>query len=79
MGSAVALTSIASLPSVADTTCNFFHRNIWPHFEQFEEGILNICLSVLDNSLNFHRDPATDVAPQKRPQIYWPGSECNGE
>ncbi|XP_007465489.1 PREDICTED: protein-glutamine gamma-glutamyltransferase E [Lipotes vexillifer] len=38
------------------------------NYGQFEEGILNICLSLLDNSLNFRRDPATDVAHRDDPQ-----------
>ncbi|XP_052507146.1 protein-glutamine gamma-glutamyltransferase E [Budorcas taxicolor] len=38
------------------------------NYGQFEEGILNICLSVLDNSLNFRRDPATDVANRNDPK-----------
>uniref|UniRef100_A0A8B9XRP2 protein-glutamine gamma-glutamyltransferase n=1 Tax=Bos mutus grunniens TaxID=30521 RepID=A0A8B9XRP2_BOSMU len=38
------------------------------NYGQFEEGILNICLSVLDNSLNFRRDPATDVARRNDPK-----------
>ncbi|XP_049555695.1 protein-glutamine gamma-glutamyltransferase E isoform X2 [Orcinus orca] len=38
------------------------------NYGQFEEGILNICLSLLDNSLNFRRDPATDVARRDDPQ-----------
>uniref|UniRef100_A0A7N5P8B0 protein-glutamine gamma-glutamyltransferase n=1 Tax=Ailuropoda melanoleuca TaxID=9646 RepID=A0A7N5P8B0_AILME len=38
------------------------------NFGQFEEGILNICLSILDHSLNFRRDPATDVARRNDPK-----------
>uniref|UniRef100_A0A8C3YI37 protein-glutamine gamma-glutamyltransferase n=1 Tax=Catagonus wagneri TaxID=51154 RepID=A0A8C3YI37_9CETA len=38
------------------------------NYGQFEEGILNICLSVLDNSLNFRRDAATDVARRNDPK-----------
>uniref|UniRef100_A0A673UMJ4 protein-glutamine gamma-glutamyltransferase n=1 Tax=Suricata suricatta TaxID=37032 RepID=A0A673UMJ4_SURSU len=38
------------------------------NFGQFEEGILDICLSVLDHSLNFRRDPATDVARRNDPK-----------
>uniref|UniRef100_A0A452T328 protein-glutamine gamma-glutamyltransferase n=1 Tax=Ursus maritimus TaxID=29073 RepID=A0A452T328_URSMA len=38
------------------------------NFGQFEEGILNICLSILDHSLNFRRDPATDVARRSDPK-----------
>ncbi|XP_051701147.1 protein-glutamine gamma-glutamyltransferase E isoform X1 [Oryctolagus cuniculus] len=38
------------------------------NFGQFEEDILNICLSILDKSLNFRRDPATDVALRKDPK-----------
>ncbi|XP_059934185.1 protein-glutamine gamma-glutamyltransferase E [Mesoplodon densirostris] len=38
------------------------------NYGQFEEGILNICLSLLDKSLNFHRDPATDVSRRDDPQ-----------
>ncbi|XP_014645617.1 PREDICTED: protein-glutamine gamma-glutamyltransferase E [Ceratotherium simum simum] len=38
------------------------------NFGQFEEDILNISLSVLDHSLNFRRDPATDVARRSDPK-----------
>ncbi|XP_060043465.1 protein-glutamine gamma-glutamyltransferase E [Erinaceus europaeus] len=38
------------------------------NFGQFEEDILNICLSILDKSLNFRRDPATDVARRNDPK-----------
>ncbi|XP_032715317.1 protein-glutamine gamma-glutamyltransferase E [Lontra canadensis] len=38
------------------------------NFGQFEDGILNICLSILDHSLNFRRDPATDVARRSDPK-----------
>ncbi|XP_076968413.1 protein-glutamine gamma-glutamyltransferase E [Tamandua tetradactyla] len=38
------------------------------NFGQFEEDILNISLSVLDKSLNFRRDPATDVARRSDPK-----------
>ncbi|XP_045050973.1 protein-glutamine gamma-glutamyltransferase E [Desmodus rotundus] len=38
------------------------------NFGQFEGDILNICLSILDNSLNFRRDPATDVARRGDPK-----------
>ncbi|XP_039719841.1 protein-glutamine gamma-glutamyltransferase E [Pteropus medius] len=38
------------------------------NFGQFEGDILNICLSILDNSLNFRRDPATDVARRSDPK-----------
>ncbi|XP_061065813.1 protein-glutamine gamma-glutamyltransferase E [Eubalaena glacialis] len=38
------------------------------NYGQFEEDILNICLSLLDNSLNFRRDPANDVARRDDPQ-----------
>ncbi|KAJ8778023.1 hypothetical protein J1605_001175 [Eschrichtius robustus] len=38
------------------------------NYGQFEEGILNICLSLLDNSLNFRRDPVNDVARRDDPQ-----------
>ncbi|XP_054988592.1 protein-glutamine gamma-glutamyltransferase E [Sorex araneus] len=38
------------------------------NYGQFEENILNICLSVLDHSLNFRRDPATDVARRNDPK-----------
>lgn len=55
-------------PSLVSTTCHFFHRNIWSHFVQFEEDILSICLTVLDKSLNFRRDPATDVARRGDPK-----------
>ncbi|XP_059561718.1 protein-glutamine gamma-glutamyltransferase E [Myotis daubentonii] len=38
------------------------------NFGQFEGDILNICLAVLDSSLNFRRDPATDVARRGDPK-----------
>ncbi|XP_045689192.1 protein-glutamine gamma-glutamyltransferase E [Phyllostomus hastatus] len=38
------------------------------NFGQFEGDILNTCLSILDNSLNFRRDPATDVARRGDPK-----------
>ncbi|XP_021565167.1 protein-glutamine gamma-glutamyltransferase E [Carlito syrichta] len=38
------------------------------NFGQFEEDILNICLSILDKSLNFRRDPSTDVARRNDPK-----------
>ncbi|XP_004398275.1 PREDICTED: protein-glutamine gamma-glutamyltransferase E [Odobenus rosmarus divergens] len=38
------------------------------NFGQFEQGILNICLSILDHSLNFRRDPAADVARRNDPK-----------
>nr|XP_035949040.1 protein-glutamine gamma-glutamyltransferase E [Halichoerus grypus] len=38
------------------------------NFGQFEQGILDICLSILDHSLNFRRDPATDVARRNDPK-----------
>ncbi|XP_058894325.1 protein-glutamine gamma-glutamyltransferase E [Kogia breviceps] len=43
-------------------------RMIGWNYGQFEEGILNICLALLDNSLNFRRDPATDVARRDDPR-----------
>ncbi|KAM9249936.1 protein-glutamine gamma-glutamyltransferase E [Dugong dugon] len=38
------------------------------NFGQFEQDILNICLSVLDRSLNFRRDPTTDMAHRNDPK-----------
>ncbi|XP_006874909.1 PREDICTED: protein-glutamine gamma-glutamyltransferase E [Chrysochloris asiatica] len=38
------------------------------NFGQFEQDILNICLTVLDRSLNFRRDAATDVARRNDPK-----------
>ncbi|XP_012521267.1 PREDICTED: protein-glutamine gamma-glutamyltransferase E [Propithecus coquereli] len=38
------------------------------NFGQYEEDILSICLSILDKSLNFRRDPATDVARRNDPR-----------
>ncbi|XP_004698245.1 protein-glutamine gamma-glutamyltransferase E [Echinops telfairi] len=38
------------------------------NFGQFEQDILSICLSVLDRSLNFRRDPETDVARRSDPK-----------
>uniref|UniRef100_H0VT19 Protein-glutamine gamma-glutamyltransferase E n=1 Tax=Cavia porcellus TaxID=10141 RepID=H0VT19_CAVPO len=38
------------------------------NFGQYEEDILNISLSILDKSLNFRRDPITDVARRNDPK-----------
>ncbi|XP_048205331.1 protein-glutamine gamma-glutamyltransferase E [Perognathus longimembris pacificus] len=38
------------------------------NFGQYEEDILSISLSILDKSLNFRRDPATDVARRNDPK-----------
>ncbi|XP_008852731.1 protein-glutamine gamma-glutamyltransferase E [Nannospalax galili] len=38
------------------------------NFGQFEEDILNISISILDKSLNFRRDPTTDVARRNDPK-----------
>ncbi|CAO2578820.1 Protein-glutamine gamma-glutamyltransferase E, partial [Lemmus lemmus] len=38
------------------------------NFGQFEEDILSISLSILDKSLNFRRDPVTDVARRNDPK-----------
>uniref|UniRef100_A0A8I3WBP5 protein-glutamine gamma-glutamyltransferase n=1 Tax=Callithrix jacchus TaxID=9483 RepID=A0A8I3WBP5_CALJA len=38
------------------------------NFGQFEEDILSICLSILDRSLNYRRDAATDVAHRNDPK-----------
>ncbi|XP_023616070.1 protein-glutamine gamma-glutamyltransferase E isoform X1 [Myotis lucifugus] len=38
------------------------------NFGQFEGDILNICLAILDSSLNFRRDPAHDVARRGDPK-----------
>ncbi|XP_053430641.1 protein-glutamine gamma-glutamyltransferase E isoform X2 [Nycticebus coucang] len=38
------------------------------NYGQFEEDILSICLSILDRSLNFRRDPATDVSRRNDPK-----------
>ncbi|XP_043836778.1 protein-glutamine gamma-glutamyltransferase E [Dromiciops gliroides] len=38
------------------------------NFGQFEEDILNISLQILDRSLNFRRDPVTDVARRNDPK-----------
>ncbi|KAF6284473.1 hypothetical protein mRhiFer1_009236 [Rhinolophus ferrumequinum] len=38
------------------------------NFGQFEGDILTICLAILDNSLNFRRDPTTDVARRSDPK-----------
>lgn len=34
---------------------------------QFEDNIINICLELLDKSLNFQMDPATDCALRGSP------------
>lgn len=41
---------------------------MWFRFQQYEEDILNISLSILDKSLNFRRDPITDVARRNDPK-----------
>ncbi|XP_009927341.1 protein-glutamine gamma-glutamyltransferase E isoform X1 [Haliaeetus albicilla] len=38
------------------------------NFGQFQEDILNICLSMLDRSLNYRQDPATDVSHRNDPK-----------
>ncbi|XP_074067289.1 protein-glutamine gamma-glutamyltransferase E [Macrotis lagotis] len=38
------------------------------NFGQFEDDILNITLMILDKSLNFRRDPVTDVARRNDPK-----------
>nr|XP_021483444.1 protein-glutamine gamma-glutamyltransferase E [Meriones unguiculatus] len=38
------------------------------NFGQYEEDILSISLSILDRSLNFRRDPVTDVARRNDPK-----------
>ncbi|XP_054074485.1 protein-glutamine gamma-glutamyltransferase 6-like, partial [Rissa tridactyla] len=37
------------------------------NYGQFEEGILDISLSILDRSLNHHEDPAVDVSNRNNP------------
>ncbi|XP_068272453.1 protein-glutamine gamma-glutamyltransferase E-like [Nyctibius grandis] len=38
------------------------------NFGQFQGDILNICLSMLDRSLNYRKDPATDVSHRNDPK-----------
>ncbi|XP_071615643.1 protein-glutamine gamma-glutamyltransferase E-like [Heliangelus exortis] len=38
------------------------------NYGQFQEDILNICLSMLDRSLYYRQDPATDVAHRNDPK-----------
>uniref|UniRef100_A0A8D0F5W6 protein-glutamine gamma-glutamyltransferase n=1 Tax=Strix occidentalis caurina TaxID=311401 RepID=A0A8D0F5W6_STROC len=38
------------------------------NFGQFQGDILNICLSMLDRSLNYRQDPATDVSHRNDPK-----------
>uniref|UniRef100_A0A672U0S6 protein-glutamine gamma-glutamyltransferase n=1 Tax=Strigops habroptila TaxID=2489341 RepID=A0A672U0S6_STRHB len=38
------------------------------NFGQFQGDILNICLSMLDQSLNYRQDPATDVSHRNDPK-----------
>ncbi|XP_028904555.1 protein-glutamine gamma-glutamyltransferase E [Ornithorhynchus anatinus] len=38
------------------------------NYGQFEDDVLNICLSILDRSLNYQRDPTTDVARRNDPK-----------
>ncbi|KAG8513406.1 Protein-glutamine gamma-glutamyltransferase E [Galemys pyrenaicus] len=52
-----------SAPLIASFVITYGFRS-----EQFEENILDICLSILDHSLNFRRDPATDVARRNDPK-----------
>lgn len=57
-----------SSPLCSNKLGHFLHFNMWSHYEQFEEDILSISLSILDRSLNFRRDPATDVARRNDPK-----------
>uniref|UniRef100_K7GB58 protein-glutamine gamma-glutamyltransferase n=1 Tax=Pelodiscus sinensis TaxID=13735 RepID=K7GB58_PELSI len=38
------------------------------NYGQFQKGILDICLASLDKSLNYRRDPATDVSRRNDPK-----------
>uniref|UniRef100_A0A8D0L2I7 protein-glutamine gamma-glutamyltransferase n=1 Tax=Sphenodon punctatus TaxID=8508 RepID=A0A8D0L2I7_SPHPU len=38
------------------------------NYGQFQGGILNICLSLLDRSLNYRKDPATDMSRRNDPK-----------
>ncbi|XP_075624732.1 protein-glutamine gamma-glutamyltransferase E isoform X2 [Balearica regulorum gibbericeps] len=38
------------------------------NFGQFQEDIINICLSMLDRSLNYRQDPVTDVSHRNDPK-----------
>uniref|UniRef100_A0A8C8S2Q2 protein-glutamine gamma-glutamyltransferase n=1 Tax=Pelusios castaneus TaxID=367368 RepID=A0A8C8S2Q2_9SAUR len=38
------------------------------NYGQFQEDILNICLSILDRSLNYRKDSATDVSRRNDPK-----------
>lgn len=64
----VVRSRIASVPLISQYSLSCLSSSRMSHFEQFENGILNICLSILDHSLNFRRDPATDVARRNDPK-----------
>lgn len=46
----------------------FQNTNLLLYLTQFQEDILNICLSMLDRSLNYRQDPATDVSHRNDPK-----------
>ncbi|CAM2102156.1 protein-glutamine gamma-glutamyltransferase E [Caretta caretta] len=46
---------------------NYIHRRGW-NYGQFQGDILNICLSILDRSLSYRQDPATDVSRRDDPK-----------
>ncbi|KAG8446606.1 hypothetical protein GDO86_014162 [Hymenochirus boettgeri] len=41
--------------------------NLAWNFGQFENNILNVCLDILDRSLSYRRDPASDCAKRNNP------------
>ncbi|XP_074868232.1 protein-glutamine gamma-glutamyltransferase E-like [Carettochelys insculpta] len=51
------------------TLGNINHRSsIGWNYGQFQEDILNICLAILDRSLSYRKDPATDVSRRNDPK-----------
>lgn len=64
-----AIVLLVPLINNNDNKMSYFSPlTMWSHYEQFEEDILSISLSILDRSLNFRRDPVTDVARRNDPK-----------
>ncbi|XP_074868233.1 protein-glutamine gamma-glutamyltransferase 6-like [Carettochelys insculpta] len=46
---------------------NYINARGW-YYGQFQDGILDICLTMLDMSLYYHKDPVTDVSHRGDPK-----------